>query len=297
MVTGYCTVEDVRRALQKAGLPGDVSQDRDIAIDAIVAQTEWLEKKTDRHWYVPGGIPEDTDDLIPTTANTRDDEHDIPTHGGFVHGASEHDHRRLRKNSDALLEAGPRYEHRRKHLDHPKEEIRIAFGRPNALVPPVDESIPAYTRITLDRRYVQAINTLSVVDETGAFNDWVASNDFDGGVGNQYRGDDYWIRINNDGVSELYLDVHAMDDDIPSFSSAVYVDIDYGYEATDGDDTKLRNIRRAVALRAGAALVEEAVIEIPQNATLYNIETKAEEMRDSAAELLEPYLLGDGDDD
>lgn len=293
MPHGYCTVDDVRLALRSKGLPGDVDQDREIAIRAIAGQTEWLEKRTDRHWYVAGSVGDDPDGLLPTSANTRDDEHDIPTHGGFVHGASEHERYRYRENSDALLEAGPRHDRRRRHDTHRKQEIRIATGDPNALYHPIDETVPAYTRITLDRRYVQAVNELSVIDETGAYTDWVASNDYDGGVGNANRGDDYWVRINNSGVSELYLNVHALDDDIASFANAVYIDIDYGYEAPDGDDPKLQNIRRGVALRAGATLAEEAVIEIPQNATLYNVETKAEEMRERAAELLDPYMVDD----
>ena len=50
-----------------------------------------------------------------------------------------------------------------------------------------------------------------------------------------------------------------------------------------------RTVRRAVALRAGAELAEEAVIEIPSNTTLYNVETKADAMREKADELLEVY--------
>jgi hypothetical protein len=291
MPTGYCTVNDVRLALRSKGLPGDVDQDREIVLSAIAAQTEWLEKRTDRHWYVPGGVGDDPDGLLPTAPQTRDDEHDIPTHGGLVHGASEWDDYRRSRNSDALLEAGPRHEHYRRHDTHRKQEIRIATGDPNALHPPIDETVPVYTRITLDRRYVQAVNELSVIDETGAYTDWVAATDYDGGVGNTHRGEDYWVRINNSGVAELYLNVHAFDDDIASFSNAVYIDIDHGYEAPDGDDPKLQNIRRGVALRVGATLAEEAVIEIPQNATLYNVETKAEEMRERAAELLDPYMV------
>lgn len=290
MATGYCTVEDVRRALRKSGLPGDIGQDRDIAIDAIVAQTTWLEKTIERHFYVPGGIDEDTDNLIPTSANTRDDEHDIPTHAGFVHGASE-DRHRLRANSDALLEAGPRHHHRREAYRHPKREIKLAFGDSYALVPPVDETVPAYTRITLERKDVSAVNVLSVVNEDGAYDDWVADSSFDGGVGNANRGKDYWVRINNEGVSELYLDVHSMDDDIPSFSNAVYVDIDFGYEAS-ADDPKLRTLRRAVANRAASDLVEEAVTGVPENVTLYNPETKAEKLERKAEELLEVYRRG-----
>ncbi|AGN33843.1 hypothetical protein HALG_00055, partial [Halorubrum virus CGphi46] len=36
-------------------------------------------------------------------------------------------------------------------------------------------------------------------------------------------------------------------------------------------------------------LAEDAVIEIPSNTTLYNVETKAEEMRSEATRLLEEY--------
>lgn len=274
---GYCTLDDLRRALRKKNLPGDVSQEKQIALDAIYAETEPLEKRLKRHWYEPNDISGANEVDIATTVNTRDDEHDLSTTGGTVHGASEDDRYRYRKNSDALLESGPRHERRRRDRRDPKQELRLAFGELQ------DDSVPAYTRIRLDRRDVQAINTLNVVNADGGFDDWVASNDYSGGVGNSHRGEDYWIRVNNGGWSELYLDVHAMDDDLASLANAVYVDIDYGHEGIP------RNVRRAVALRAGAELVEEAVIEIPNNATIYNVDTKAEAMREKADELLEVY--------
>jgi hypothetical protein len=287
---GYCTLEDVRRALQKAALPGDVSQDQRIAVDAIVAQTEPVEKILDRHWFAETGddiLDEASAVTIPESANTRDDEHDIPTHGGFVHGASERERYRYRENSDALLESGPRYERRRKDYRVPKQEIRIAIGDARTLDPPVDESVPAYTRITLVRKDVKAVNTLSVINDEGGYDDWAASTDYDGGVGNQNRGDDYWVRINNGGVSELFLDVHAMDDELASFANAVYVDIDFGHAGIP------RNVRRGIASLAAAELVEEAVIEIPQNATIYNIDTKADELRTRANGYLSEYLPDD----
>lgn len=284
MPTGYCTVDDVRRALQEtvskfdSGAWGESSHQ--VVVDAITAQTEWLEKKTDRHWYAPNGITEDDEGLIATAPVTRDDEHDISTHAGFVHGASERDRRRLRANSDALLEAGPRYERRRKHYRDPKQEIRLAFGDLH------DETIPAYTRITFDRRYVQALNELHVVNENGAFDDWVADSAYDGGVGNTHRGKDYWVRINNSGVSELYLNVHSMDDDIPSFSNAVYVDLDHGHEGLP------QTIRRAVAFRAGAELLmdDRANLGIPADSQLVSTESKKQAMENKAEELLEVYL-------
>jgi hypothetical protein len=82
--TGYCTLEDLRRALREASLPGDISQDKQLAVDAITAQTEWLEKKLKRHWYEPGGIDEATEIDIPTEPKSRDDEYDIPTASAFV---------------------------------------------------------------------------------------------------------------------------------------------------------------------------------------------------------------------
>jgi len=269
MPTGFCTLGDLRRALREASLPGDLGQDKQIAVDAIVSQTEELEKTYSRFWYEPNGIDEATTIDIPTTAETRDDEHDVATHSGYVVGA--YDGRDgWTTTSDTVFDSDT-------SDPKPKKEIRLAFGDLD------DETIPAYTRITLARKDVKAINKLSVVNKDGGFDDWVASSDYDGGVGNTHRGEDYWVRINNGGVSELYLDVHAMDDDLASLSNAVYVDLDYGHEGIP------RNVRRAVALRAGAAFVEDATIEIPNNATIYNIETKADEMRSRADELLEVY--------
>lgn len=277
MATGYCTLGDLRRALRGAELPGDIKQDKQIAVDAIAAQTNPVEKSLSRHWYEPGGIEDASAIDIPTGPKTRDDEHDINTRGGLVHGASERKHGPARTNSDALLEAGPRYNRRRRDRRDPKREIRLSFGDLR------DDSRPAYTRIRLERKDVVAVNELHVVNSDGGFDDWVASDDYQGGVGTQHRGEDYWVRRNNGGVSELYLNVHAMDDDPASLSNAVYVDIDYGHEGIP------RDVRRAVAFRAASDFVEEASIEIPENATVYNVESLAEEFERKADELLEAY--------
>ncbi|ELZ05390.1 hypothetical protein [Natrialba aegyptia] len=279
---GYCTLEDVRRALRKSGLPGDVSQDQQIAVDAITAETDPLEKSLKRHWYEPGGIDEATEIEIPTEPKTRDDEHDISSHGGMVHGASERDRNRYRKNSDALLESSPRNDRRRRELRRePKREIRIAIGE---YQDGYRNDRPAYTRIQLDRRDADAVNQLLVINSDGGYDDWAAADSgYEGGVGLENRGKDYWVRLNNGGVSELYIDAHALDDDIASLSNAVYIDWDYGHEGIP------RAIRRAVALRAGAELTEEAALHVPDNARLYNVEAKADEMREKADDLLEEY--------
>jgi hypothetical protein len=252
--TGYCSVNDVRLALRSKGLPGDVDQDREIAISAIAGQTEWLEKNTKRHWYIPGGVGDDPDGLLPTAPQTRDDEEDIPTAAAFVVGDS-----------------GPK--------------PRTAQGD--------------YAKVDLARRDAESIEALHVRTADGTYEDWVASSDYTEGSWPP-TGEDYYLRVNNGGVSRVYLDTTNFlkedeDDEyvLDSFANVVYISWTYGYKAPSGDDPKLQNIRRGVALRAGATLAEEAVIEIPQNATLYNVETKAEEMRERAAELLDPYMVGE----
>jgi hypothetical protein len=282
---GYCTLEDLRRALRSASLPGDIEQDKQIAIDAVTSQSQWLERTYKRHWYAPNSadILDEADAIdIPTSPKTRHDEEDLPRHGAMVHGASERDRHHRRQNSDALLESGPAYERRRHERRELKQEIRISVGSSEALEPPADDSIPAYTRIRLDRKDVDAINELNVINADGGFDDWVASDDYEGGVGTTHRGEDYWGRVNNDGISELYINVHSLDDEIASLSKAVYPDWDYGHEGIP------RTVRRAVANFAGAEFVEEASIEIPENATIYNIESKADEMKERARKLLEP---------
>jgi hypothetical protein len=288
MPTGYCTVEDVRRALRRASLPGDVSQDRDIAIDAIASQTRWLEEATKRHWYVPGGIGEDTDDLVPTGPKTRDDEYDLPRRGGLslgtINRSTDAQGRGRSRGFDSGFE-GQRA--RRAERGVLKEQLRLAGGDRR------DESVATYTRIRLARKDVRSVGELSVLTADGSYVDWVASADYGGGVGTSFRGEDFWVRINSGGVAELYIDIHSLDDDIPALANAVYVDIDFGYEADGADDEKLRRVRRATASRAAADLVEEAVIDIPENATLYGVETKAEELRSRAHELLGPIAERD----
>lgn len=242
MPRGYCTVEDVRRALREPGLPGDIGQDRQIALDAITAQSEWLEKKTKRHWYAPGGIDEDTDALIPTTTRTRTDEESIRT--------------------------------------------PVAAAVDGPIAPRISHTVGdrQYSRIRLARRHADTLQRLEVLDDTG-YTDWVASDEYDAG-----RGADYYVQVNNSGVSELYLDVANLYDDreeewlLEQWTNAVYLEFTYG------DDELPRTVRRAVAFRAASDFAEEATIQIPDNADVYNVESLAEQFERKAEELLEVYL-------
>lgn len=246
MPTGYCTVDDLRRALKAANLPGDVSQDREIAIKAITSQTDWLERTTARHWYVPERPEEDADDeLLPTTTQTRDDEHDIPT--GGVHMVGE------------------------------PAEPKTWQG--------------SYTKLRLERKDVQQVTTLLVRGEDG-YEDWVESDDYDGGSWPDALGDDYYLRINNKGWTELYLDVDNLYDEtedefvLESFANAVYVEIEYGHEGIPDA------IRQAVAMRAAAQLLndDETELGIPDEGGLVNPETKIQTLERQAEELLENHV-------
>jgi hypothetical protein len=138
MSVGYCTVEDVRRALRKANLPGDAVQDRDIVIDAIAGTFDEVRKSLDTHFYVPGGISEDTDDLVPTDVRTRGDEqHDIPS------------------------------------TPHPQHSTLFSADRGRY---PRRTSGP-YVEIRLGKFDVQTLTNLEVRDRSGDFTDWTSTAD------------------------------------------------------------------------------------------------------------------------
>ncbi|QLK25414.1 hypothetical protein HYG81_15170 [Natrinema zhouii] len=243
--TGYCTVDDVRRAKQDSELTGElVSVNNEIVVDAITAQTEWLEKKLSRHWYVSTRPDEDTHGLLPIGPKSRDDEEDIPTGGASI------------------------------------------VGEP--VTPKTWQG--SYTRIELDRRDAESITELLVRTPDG-YEDWVGSSEYSGGTWPDALGDDYYLRINNGGVSQLYLDTENLldEDDEPlleSYSNAVYVTFDYGHEGIP--DT----VRKAVAMRACAKLLidDESALGIPDNGQLVNPESKKQAMESAAEELLEVYL-------
>lgn len=249
MATGYCTVPDVRRALQETEFSGALAQaNNQTVVDAITSQTEWLEKTTKRHWYEPSGIDEDDHNLIPTGVKDRDDEEDIPTSAAFIAGED----------------------------------------------PAPKTTQGSYAEIQLDRRDAESISQLLVRTGDGSFEDWVASNDYQGGTWPDALGDDYYLRVNNGGWTSLYLDtanllVDGEDDEyvLDSFANAVYVTYSYGHEGIP------TNVRRAVAMRAAAQLLasdDEANLGIPETANLQTVETKVSALERQAEELLEVYL-------
>jgi len=246
MPEGYCTLVDVRKALRQADLPGDVSQDPQIAVKAIVSQTEPLRKSLKRHWYATESsqiLDEATEVDIPTEPKTRNDEYDIPTGGTMIAGQA----------------------------------------------PAPKTSQGTYAKISLDRRDADSVSALHVRTEDGTFEDWAASADYSEGEWPP-SGEDYYLRTNNGGWSRLYLDttnfLKENEDDeyvLDSFANAVYLEFSFGHEGIP------ENVRRAVAFRAAADLVEEPSFQIPDNANVYGAESKASELREQADELLEVY--------
>lgn len=245
MPTGYCTVKDVRHALQEVDFTGALAEaDNEVVIKAITSQTEPLEKELKRHWYEPAGVDSDPQNLIPTAPKSRDDEEDIPTGGA--------------------------------HL----------VGEP--VTPKTYQQ--GYTKIRLARRDAESVSQLLVATEDG-YEDWVASDQYDGGSFPAALGDDYYLRVNNGGWSELYLDAdHFLDEDdepiVDSFANAVYVFFEYGHEGLP------ENVRRAVAMRSAAQLLapdDDAALGIPDNGNLVAQESKVKALERQADELLEVY--------
>jgi hypothetical protein len=238
MATGYCIVDDVRRALRQADLPGDAQQDREIVLDAIEGTTEWLRKSLDAHFYVPGGVTGDTDNLVPSTVRTRGPEHlDIPS------------------------------------TPHTQHSSLFTEGRHRH---PLKTSGP-FVSIPLDKQDVQSISTLDVRDASGDFEDWVAAS-------GKTSGDDYRLvtEASTPGRSKLELRAASLPA-LRHYDRAVSVTYDYGTAELP------QTVRRAVAFKAAAELAEDAVLQIPQQTEIYDVESLADFFDRKASEKLAEY--------
>lgn len=189
MPTGYCTVPDVRRALQEtmaefdSGAWGEA--DHAVVVDAIVGQTQSIQEEFDRHWYVSGGLGEDVQDLIPTSAKSRaDEEHDIPSspHAG-------------------------------------RDQIHIAGS--DTRYP--QRSHGPYARIRLDKHYVESLTALKIRDRSGDYTDWVAEPDYT--AGDDY---DLYVEPGT-ASGPSYVDIHTGTlPNLSHYDRAVRASYDYG---------------------------------------------------------------------
>lgn len=186
------------------------------------------------------------------TASTRTDEYALPQGGAIAVNGSE----------------------------SPKERIQVVSGDR-------DGPGPAYARVTLDRKDVQTLAELRVLTAEGTLTDWVASTEYDTGVGLSARGKDAWVRVNNGGVSELNIDVSQLDDEIPSLANAVYAGITYG---VPGLEPRART-GTAALVAADLVLDDEFVTAIPDDGQLTDVETKAERFGATGAQKLAPDVV------
>jgi len=272
---GYCTLEDLRRALQESELPGDIQQDKQLAVDAITAQTEWLERSLKRHWYAPTGadiLDEATQIDIPTGTKSRDDEEDIPTRAFLTTGSDD--------RSSYYPPAWVDYD--------PDEDDEPDYADMDGLSPKTEQG--SFAAIPLARRDADAVSALHVRTGDGTFEDWVASSDYTEGSWPPSADADYYLRVNNGGWSRLYIDTDNLlkegeSDEyvLDSFANAVYLEWSYGHEGIP------RNVRRAVAFRAASDFVDEAAMQIPENSRIRSVESLADQFERKAKELLEVY--------
>lgn len=273
----YCTVPDVRRALQEtidefdSGSWGEANHQT--VVDAIKAQEDWLDKEIDAHWYESGGIDEDSEDVIPSSPKTRDDELNIPTTSVVVAGRQ------------------------------PDPELWNGW----------------YTRVKLPRKYVQSVDALHVRMPDG-YEDWTST--MSGGTYPTDLGEDYMLRVNNYGVSYIYLNTYHFLTDrakkildnvsnyqtnrydrrrlsgveeqwtVDTWANAVYAEVTYGQDGIPA------TIRRATAFRAATELLmdDQANLGIPENSQLVSVESKKQAMEKKAKELLRPYRVEELDE-
>jgi hypothetical protein len=144
---GYCTPEDVREALQEVDLDGPLS---DLFVEtAILAESEYVQEMTNRHWYNPDGFDAD-----------------------FV--ATEP---RLHEQDEQDIKAGP-------HSGSSQLFQASDTGRAEPKYPVLHGG--GYTRVQLFRRDVSDLRELLVRQADGDFIDYVEDSRFTQGRGEDF---------------------------------------------------------------------------------------------------------------
>lgn len=240
-MTGYCERDDVRRVLREASFGGDLGQDPEIVDDAIEGQTDWLQRRTHRHWFDSSAGA--SQDPVPTSA---------------------------RPVTDITLDVP----------SSPHRQDRQLFSSEQGVRYPVTTAGP-YAKVRLPHYDVQSLSALEVRDHAGGVTDWVATANKTEG-----RGEDFYLLTEGDhDTSYLFIRARNIGPRV-DYGDLLTVDYDYG---TDGVP---ESIRRSTALRAAAELVldDDAQIGIPDSGQLVQLESKADQYRKKAMELLGPYL-------
>lgn len=253
---GYCDPDDVRKALQKAGLDsrtgnsGDGPLAVDIVEQAIEGASDWFARRSRGHWY---------DSNADTDADSTND---------FVHTAAE-------SASDVLLDVPSSPYRQRGQLFSDGHDTRY----PVTVVGP-------YAKIQLPHRYVQSVTALNVRDRGGDTTDWTTENGVTEG-----RGEDYYIsQPGQQSTGETYLFIRA-DSIGPRYDFENLIEIDYDY-GLDWQSDRWMAVRQGIASLAAAEVVDDdnVISQIPDNARLISAQTEHQNLLDTANKLLQPYL-------
>jgi hypothetical protein len=150
---------------------------------------------------------------------------------------------------------------------------------------PVTHAGP-YCKVPLPRAHVQGIDTLLVRERGGGVEDWTAASDKVEG-----RGEDYYVLTDGEshyGRSYLYVRAASIGSRT-DFEELLTVDLSFGLDA---QDESWRDVRRGVALLAGAQVVvdDDVLTAIPDNGQLVGVDTQRQQLLDDGLDALGPYL-------
>jgi len=143
-----------------------------------------------------------------------------------------------------------------------------------------------YARVRLPHCAVSSLTALRVRDHSGDVTDWVSDDEHE-----EERGEDFYLSTPTDGGkagrSYLYIRAAALPA-VTNYRGLLTLEYDYGRDAIPD------SVRRATAFLAAHELVidDEEVTSIPDNGQLVNVQTKADQFKDRALTLLDPYLSG-----
>jgi len=238
----YAETGDVQEAMQETDEQMSNTPLGDANVEtAIYSASRWFREHSGMHFYDSSG--DGDQDLVGTEPATA---------------------------TDRLLDV-PSSPHRQDgQLFHAPDRTRTQTSYPNT-------QAGQYVKVKLPKRHVESIDRLAVRERGGEFTDWVASNEFTEG-----RGEDYFLRVEGgtNGRSHLYVNAGAIGSR-KDFNDLLEVDMTYGL---DWQDSAWADVRRGVAHLAAAELVtdDDVLTSIPENVQLANVDTAAQIHLDTA---------------
>jgi hypothetical protein len=255
MSTAYATSDDVQQALQESDASfGTGELDTANVEAAINGVSEWFKTRSQAHFY------------------------DSTATGGELATTTE--------SATNLLLSVPSSPHRQSGQLWAVSEDTISQRYPNT-------HTGQYCRVKLPRRFVDSIDKLEVRSVGGEVEDWVASNEFEEG-----RGEDYYVvsrGAEDRGRSHLYIHASSLGAHI-SFEDVLTAECSYGL---DYQDEPWDDVRRGVAALAAAQLIadDNVLAGLPEGGSALGVDTQVQQLVNIALGLdgdvggyLSPYL-------